>query len=192
MHKRILILDANPRAGSLCGALADAYCTEAQLNAEVQYFKLSAMEFNPDLAQGYHADQPLEPILQAFQAALAKADHLVIVAPFWWGGLPAKCKGLLDRTLLPGFAFKYVSGEDEPVPLLGGKTLRLMVTMDTPVEYFDTPEQMPLAQQLGAWVFQLCGFQPAAVSLFGPVIHSTEQQRKQWLEQSRAFGTDLC
>lgn len=192
MPKRILILDANPHAGSLCGALADSYSAAAEVNAEVQYFQLSAMEFNPNLAEGYHAEQPLEPVLKNFQAALANADHLVIVAPLWWGGVPAKCKGLLDRTLLPGFAFKYVSGEEEPVPLLEGKTLRLMVTMDTPPEYFENLAHMPLVQQLGAWVFQLCGFQPAEVSLFGPVIHSMEQQRQAWLEQSRGLGSDLC
>ncbi|MDN3719732.1 NAD(P)H-dependent oxidoreductase [Roseibium salinum] len=38
-------------------------------------------------------------------------EHFVVVHPLWWGGLPAKLKGVFDRILLPGMAFRYVSGK---------------------------------------------------------------------------------
>ncbi|MEZ5507060.1 MAG: NAD(P)H-dependent oxidoreductase [Gammaproteobacteria bacterium] len=41
---------------------------------------------------GYDA-QPLEPDLQTFQDSIVWAQHLVVVAPVWWGGLPARLKG---------------------------------------------------------------------------------------------------
>jgi putative NADPH-quinone reductase len=34
------------------------------------------------------------------------ADALVFVYPTWWSGLPAILKGWLDRTMLPGVAFR--------------------------------------------------------------------------------------
>lgn len=50
--------------------------------------------------------------------------------------MPARLKGLLDRTLLSGFAFQYVKGKAQPLRLLAGKTARLLLTMDSPVWYY--------------------------------------------------------
>ena len=49
---------------------------------------------------------------------------MVIFTPIWWGALPAKLKGLIDRTFLPGFAFQYEEGKLMPKQLLKGRTAR--------------------------------------------------------------------
>lgn len=133
MTPNLLVLNGNPKPDSLCHALAREYARSAeQRGARVTLHHVGELAFAPDLHHGYDEAQPLEPDLQAVQQSLMEAHHLVIVAPVWWGHLPARLKGLLDRTLLPGFAFRYQPGKAYPEQLLAGKTARLLLTMDSP------------------------------------------------------------
>ncbi len=133
MTPNLLVLNGNPKPDSLCHALAREYARSAeQGGARVTLHHVGELAFAPDLHHGYDEVQPLEPDLQSVQQSLMQAHHLVIVAPVWWGHLPARLKGLLDRTLLPGFAFRYQPGKAHPEQLLAGKTARLLLTMDSP------------------------------------------------------------
>src|SRR5690606_18138467 len=42
-----------------------------------------------------------------------------------------KLKGLIDRTFLPGWAYRF-EGRALPTPLLAGRSQRLVTTMDSP------------------------------------------------------------
>lgn len=53
------------------------------------------------------------------------------MTPVWWGSLPALLKGFIDRTFLPGWAFKN-RGHGLPDGLLAGRTARVISTMDSP------------------------------------------------------------
>ena len=132
MTPNLLVLNGNPKPDSLCHALAREYARSAEQGAPRHPASRGGLAFAPDLHHGYDEAQPLEPDLQAVQQSLAQAHHLVIVAPVWWGHLPARLKGLLDRTLLPGFAFRYQPGR-RTQRLLAGKTARLLLTMDSPL-----------------------------------------------------------
>ncbi|MDO6708584.1 NAD(P)H-dependent oxidoreductase [Photobacterium sp. 1_MG-2023] len=187
MRKNILLLNANPKTESFARALADAYEIEAREQFTVHRLNLSDMEFDPNLAAGYDAIQPLEPGLKAFQRQLAGADHLVLIAPIWWGGLPAQLKGFIDRTFLPGFAFQFEGDSPEPVPLLKGKTARIILTMDAPAEML-AEQAEPVLAQLDRFTLQFCGFSPAETTLLGSVILSTETQRQLWLKDIQALG----
>ncbi|MBY4678386.1 NAD(P)H-dependent oxidoreductase [Marinobacterium arenosum] len=191
MKKRVLVLNANPKQRSLCGLLAEAYAQEARAEAEVRTFQLAAMDFNPDLQHGYDRVQPLEPSLAAFQEALVWAEHLLICTPIWWVGIPAKFKGLLDRTLLPGFAFNFEAGNPHPIPLLGGKSVRILMTMDAPPEYYVDELGAPALKQLDLGTFKFCGFERVECDMFGPVIDSDEAQRQEWLERVKGLGADV-
>ena len=136
MPKRILVLDGHPGPDSLCGALAAAYAEGAiRAGHDVALLRLSDMTFDPDMGAGFDADKPLEPCLAEVQDKIAWCEHLVIVHPMWWGLMPAKLKGLLDRVLLPGFAFRYTSGKMLPDKLLQGRTAEVLVTADSPRWY---------------------------------------------------------
>lgn len=78
----------------------------------------------------------LEEDLVDSQQMILWADHVVLAYPNWWGFMPAITKGFFDRILLPGFAFKNYSGKNLPEKLLHGKSIRIMVTMDTPKWWF--------------------------------------------------------
>ncbi|NRB41894.1 MAG: NAD(P)H-dependent oxidoreductase, partial [Pseudomonadales bacterium] len=132
MSKRVLVLAANPKQDSFVNNLAKAYAQSAEKYHEVKLLEISEMDFDLDLSAGYSEESALEDSLKTFQAALQWCEHLVIVTPIWWGSLPAKLKGLIDRTFLPGFAFQYEKGQSIPKKLLQGRTARIVMAMDTP------------------------------------------------------------
>ena len=65
-----------------------------------------------------------------YQEDIAWADHLVFSFPIWWSAEPAILKGFLDRTLTPGFAYRYIGAKSQG--LLEGKTAALIVTSRAP------------------------------------------------------------
>ncbi|WED27758.1 NAD(P)H-dependent oxidoreductase [Vibrio sp. DW001] len=181
MMRNILLMNGNPKEASFAKQLSDTYEDEASKKYQVSRFNLSEMNFNPSLENGYDEIQPLEPGLIEFQQSVLIADHIVIVAPIWWGGLPAKLKGLFDRTFLPGFAFKFEDDNPEPVQLLKGKTSRLILTMDAPSDYA-TEQAQPIMQQLDQFTLQFSGVSKAEHNLFGSVILSDREQQHNWLQ----------
>ena len=177
----ILILNANPKTESLDAALAESYArTVREAGGACRVVHLRDLDFDPNLQEGYAAPQPLEPDLLRIQELIAKADHLVFVTPVWWGGLPARFKGLLDRVLLPGFAFRFEKGKAFPRRLLKGKTARVVATMDTPVWYFRFVMGDPLMKMLKQPVLGLCGVKVTGRNYFGPVAGSQESVREGW------------
>ncbi|MGB6188972.1 MAG: NAD(P)H-dependent oxidoreductase, partial [Aeromonas molluscorum] len=130
MIPNLLVINGNPKPDSLCHALAREYVRSAEASgARVTLLHIGELAFEPDLRHGYDRLPPLEPDLQRLQQSLTAAQHLVIISPVWWGSMPARLKGVLDRTLLPGFAFRYQKGKVHPERLLAGKTARLLLTM---------------------------------------------------------------
>jgi putative NADPH-quinone reductase len=188
--KNVLILNANPKRKSLCLSLADCYEIEARETANIRRFNLSDMAFNPSLDQGYDEIQALEPCLVEFQESLLWAEHIVIVTSTWWGGLPAKMKGLIDRVFIPGVTFKFEADNPYPIPLMEGKTARIILTMDMPAEYAQE-QARPVLEQLSKYTLEYCGVSPVTTSLFGSVIMSDLDQKTQWLEEASRLGKSL-
>jgi NAD(P)H dehydrogenase (quinone) len=186
--RHILVILGHPDSGSFNGALARAYGKAAGRENEVRYLLLGDLSFDPVMRKGFRGEEPLEADLVQAQAALVWAHHLVFVFPVWWGGLPALLKGFLDRTLLPGFAFQYHENGSGWDRLLAGRTAELLYTMDTPrwVDrwYFGSPT----LKQMKKGILGFCGVRLQQATYFGPIIRSTEPQRKQWLQKAEALG----
>jgi len=186
---RILVILGQPSAHSLSAAMAQAYRDGASAaGAEVRFLALGDLDFDPILHQGYRAIQPLEPALQAAQADIAWAGHLVWVYPIWWGGLPALLKGFLDRVFLPGFAFKYRPHSALWDRLLAGRSAELLVTMDSPPWYYRWVQRQPGHQQMKKTILEFSGIRPVRVHSFGPVVRSSDAARAGWIAQARALG----
>lgn len=183
MKKRILVIDGHTKADSYCGALATSYITKYSDDYEIKCVSLSTMQFNPDLTNGYDNEQALEPDLMAFQAALEWAEHITLFIPVWWGGLPAKFKGLIDRTFLPGFAFQYQPNKTIPDKLLTGRTARLILTLDTPPWYYRFFQGAPVVKQLKHTILGFCGIKVSSITYIGPIISSNKNKRTKWLNQ---------
>ena len=105
--KRIFVLNGHPAEKSLNRALAEAYASAATAAGhDVRLVHLKDLAFDADFGSAVYKDaKSLEPDLEMFQANVAWSDHIVLTTPMWWGGLPAKLKGLFDRAFMPGWAF---------------------------------------------------------------------------------------
>jgi putative NADPH-quinone reductase len=187
--KRILIIMAHPGSNSLTEAMAKQYQNGAQESgAEVHYLSLSALDFDPVLKEGYRGQQALEPDLIAAREAILWAQHLVFVYPIWWGAMPALLKGFIDRTFLPGFAFKYRKDSVWWDKLLAGRSARLITLMDTPPWYFRWVYRMPGHHQMKRTILEFCGVKPVKISSFGPVRGADDKQRENWLRKAYQTG----
>ena len=100
--------------------------------------------------------------------------------------MPARLKGLLDRTLLSGFAFQYVKGKAQPLRLLAGKTARLLLTMDSPVWYYRWWLGAPASRILDKQVLGLCGIRLTHHQYLGPMHTARDQDRARWLTETGA------
>lgn len=181
MTKKVLILAANPKKESFTNHLAIVYANSSMRKYEIRLLKLHEMNFDPNLADGYDNIQVLEEPLQVFQDSLKWCDHLVIFTPIWWGALPAKFKGLIDRVLLPGFAFQYENNKSIHKKLLTKKTARIIMTMDTPPWYYRMFQGAPAVKQLKIATLKFIGFNSVKITMFGPVISSNDTARSKWM-----------
>ena len=188
MSKRVLVLAANPKKDSFVSYLAEMYASSAEKKHEVQLLEISDMEFNLDLSAGYAEEHVMEDSLKSFQASLEWCEHLVIFTPIWWGSLPAKLKGLIDRTFLPGFAFQYEEGKLIPKKLLQGKTARIVMTMDTPPWYYYLIQGAPAIKQLKTTTLKFVGFNSVKTKMIGPIISATKESRLKWINDVSKLG----
>jgi NAD(P)H dehydrogenase (quinone) len=194
MAKNILLILGHPSKNSFNKALLDAYQTGAEsAGANCKIIYISDLKFDVNLAEGYKTGKAgqLEEDLVAAQKLFQWADHVAMVFPNWWGAMPAITKGFIDRVFLPGFAFKNHSGKTFPEKLLKGKTMRVMVTMDTPKFWFYLVHRASLYLILKKVVFGYVGFDPIRFSTFGFMRKSTDEQRTAWLKKVEQLGTQL-
>jgi len=187
---RILILDGHPAHDSFCGALAGEYAEKARAKGhDVRLRYLSAMEFDPDFGVARFKDaRPLEPDLQALWDDIVWCEHFVLAHPLWWGGLPAKLKGVFDRVLLPGKAFQYVSGKPLPEKLLKGRTSEVLVTSDTPGWYFRWVYGAGIRRQTEKQILGFCGLKPKGYHMFSPIRGSSDGSRAKMLSRAGELG----
>jgi len=194
MKKNVLLILGHPSENSFCNALLTAYRAGAEAaGASVKTLVISQLRFDVNLADGYRTYEAmqLEADLIEAQKLLLWADHVVLAYPNWWGFMPAITKGFIDRILLPGFAFKHQSGKLFPEKLLAGRSIRIMVTMDTPKWWFYLIYRASQYQILKNIVFGYVGFDPVRFSTFGFIRKSTPGRRAQWLQQVERLGQQL-
>ena len=179
--KRILLINANPKSQSLCKAMTRRYVDMAKQKHQLKEVHIGDLTFNPDLPEGYDSSSDLEDDLKAIQQQILWATHIVFIVPIWWGGMPAKFKGLIDRIFLSGFAFEYEPKKHIPNKLLTGRTAQIIVTLDTPVFWYKWIQGNPIYKQLKRTILDFVGIKNQSINYFGPVIGSSEEQRERWL-----------
>lgn len=187
---KILVINGHPNPDSFNHALADAFIKGASIDGknEVRYLQLSNMEFNPNLSFGYSKRVELETDLLEVQEWVKWCEHLVIIHPIWWGGLPAQLKGLFDRAFLPGFAFKYHEKGVWWDKLFAGRTAEILYTIDQPILYYKLINGAPGLKQLKKMILSFCGFKVKRVTGFANVRFSTPDKRAKWLERASQLG----
>ena len=189
--KKVLIINGHPNKESYVHALAESYTNGVlTTDAIVETINIGELDFQSNLSYGYSKITPLEPDLVSAIDKIKKADHIVWLFPMWWYGSPAVMKGFIDRTFLPGTAFKY-TGKPFPEQLFKGKSARIVVTADTPYWYNKWVMGNPAIKQLKKGTLEFSGIKPVKVSYFGPVKDSTTESRAKWIQEVYNLGTQL-
>lgn len=190
--RKVFIIDGHPADRSLTRTLAETY-SEAARDAghEVRITHLHDLRFDADFEHGSYSEiKPLEPPLERVLKDLEWSDHVVIAAPLWWGGLPAKLKGVFDRVLLPGRAFdtRKTNVIGMPLPMLTGRTGRVLLMTDTPGWFLRFAYGNAIVRQLRRQVLGFVGIRPARVSVFSGASHPREGTVERWQKNVRRIG----
>ena len=188
--KKILLINGHPNKESFCAALATSYKNGALANgASIKEITIGELNFNPNLSYGYQKRTDLEPDLIEAWEKIKWADHLVIVYPLWWGGMPALLKGFFDRTFLPGFAFQKRENSVWWDKYLTGKSARVITTMDQPPWYHWLIYGEPAHKAMKKMILEFCGIKPVKITSIGPIRFSTDEFRKKHLEKINTLGS---
>ena len=189
MPRRITTILGHISEESYCGELHRAYAGAAvAAGHEVRQIMLPRLGFDPILREAYRRPMPLEPDLVLAQEAIVWAEHLVFVYPTWWGQQPALLRGFVDRTFLPGWAFKYRENSPWWDRLLAGRSARLIVTMGAPPWYDLLVYRGSSRRAMKKAVLEFCGVKPVGVTAIGPVRHSTPEWRQRWIGRVAELG----
>ncbi|GAB4180389.1 MAG: NAD(P)H-dependent oxidoreductase [Thalassobaculales bacterium] len=190
MSRRILLIDGHPDPDPrrFVHALAAAYAEgAAAAGHELRRIEVAGLDFPllrtaADWESGAQA-----PGLAQAQAAIAWADHLVILYPLWLGGMPALLKGFLEQVLRPGFAVAEDRNRAAP-GLLTGKSARLVVTMGMPALVYRWFYFAHSLRALKRNILKYCGVAPVADTLVGGVAKLGAAGRARWLARLGELG----
>jgi len=190
--KRIYILNGHPAESSLNRTLAESYAQAAQ-NAghEVRLTHLHNISFDPDFGfGGYENQKPLEAELEQVLTDIEWSEHMVLTTPMWWGGLPAKLKGLFDRAFLPGRTFdtRKTNWMGMPTPMLSGRTGRVIMTSDTPNWFLRWIYHNAMLRQLRDQIFGFVGIKPARFTHFSGASHPKPDMVEHWITEVKGYG----
>ncbi|KHD88105.1 MAG: NADPH-quinone reductase [Bdellovibrio sp. ArHS] len=188
--KKILVINGHPNKEALGSEFARVYEAAAKAAGfDVKLMNIADLQFDPILHKGYLKIQELEPDLLQAQKDILWAEHIVITFPMWWGTIPALLKGFLDRTFLPGFAFKYHKNDPFWDRLLKGRTGRIIFTTDAPWWYNWIVNRDPAIRMMKTAVMEFCGIKPVGVTQFDNVKNRRPEEIKKFLQKVQDLGT---
>ena len=139
---------------------------------------------------GYDSQKPLEVDLEQVLDDIEWSEHVVLTTPMWWGGLPAKLKGLFDRAFLPGRTFntRETDWMGMPKPMLFGRTGRVIMTSDTPGWFMRWIYHNAMLRQLRDQILGFVGIKPARFTHFSSASHPKPGVVKRWITEVQGYG----
>ena len=187
---KISVILAHPDPASFNHTIAQAAVARLEENShEIVFHDLYAEGFDAMLPAGeIPKDAALPPAIADHCDQIRRADGIVIVHPNWWGMPPAVLKGWIDRVIRPGTAYEFLegdSGEGVPRGLLAARAALVFNTSNTSEERERGLFGDPLETIWRNCVFGLCGVGEVHRRMFGVVVTSTEEHRRQWLDEVR-------
>lgn len=187
---KVLIINGHPSQTSLTKHLLSVYRDAIPQDILVDTLAVRDLRFDPVLHNGYSKSQPWEPDLIRAAELLIDCDHLAIGFPLWWGAEPPALKGLMDRLLLPDFAFTYDAANNICGKLLGGRSADLFITMETPPLYMRTVLGDNVVSRYQQQIFAFCGIRPVRAIRFGPT-RNTAANLPHWQSRLEKAATSI-
>lgn len=187
--KHIVILQGHPDTDPLrlCRGLESAYSAAAQsAGHKVDRFDVATIEL-PFLTSQHEFEQgDLPAALHPLRDVLSTADHVVLIWPLWQGLPPARLKLVLEQLLRPGVAFRY-AGAGRTMPMLRGRSARMIVTMGMPSWFYRLRYGAAGVQAVVHNILQLVGMRPIHTTFFG-LAGASETRRARWFDKVRRLG----
>ncbi|MFT5355677.1 MAG: NAD(P)H dehydrogenase (quinone) [Polyangiales bacterium] len=190
MTTRLLAILAHPSQESFNAALHAAYVEGAREFVQVDELDLSELDFDPLLRAGFDESQVLEPDLERARRHIERAQHVSWFFPTWWAATPALLKGFVDRTFLPGWAFRYEKGKALPTPLLAGRTGRVVTTMDSPGWWYRFWHRRSVHASFINATLRFVGFAKVRHTTLHGVRAMSEQKRRAAIETMKRRGVE--
>lgn len=184
--KKILLLNAHADDDSLCFALAEQYFKGAKAAGhEIKKVNLAELEFDLVMKKKFFDKTRIEADVLQQQELIRWCNQLVIVTPNMWWNLPALLKGYFDRVFSYGFASDYKDKFPYVIPLLKGRSARVIYTENAPVFIGWLFRGDRFWKNIKISILRHCGFKPVKRTVFGPVKKASVQRRNGW--QTEAF-----
>ncbi|MEM9782020.1 MAG: NAD(P)H-dependent oxidoreductase [Pseudomonadota bacterium] len=194
MPGRIFILNGHPGPSSITRQAVARYAASAEAAGhEVRVSQLADLSFDPDRGvAGYGEAKPLELVLEEALGNLEWCSHFVLAFPLWWGGLPAKLKGWIDRVFVPGrtFTTEKTTLLGLPAPLLTGRSARVVITSDTPRSFLWLAYGDAILRQLRGQILGFVGFKPVRITFFAPASDPKPGAVDRLLAEMEQLGRD--
>lgn len=187
---KISVILAHPNKKSFNHAIAKTTIETLKQNGhEVFFHDLYEEKFDPILpTEEIPKDVTLPSEIEKQCKEISEADGIVIVHPNWWGQPPAILKGWVDRVIRPGVAYEFFEddkGEGVPNGLLKAKSAIVFNTSNTETEREKKTFGDPLETIWKNCIFDLCGVKNFYRRMFNIIVISSEEQRKEWLQEVR-------
>jgi len=188
---KILVVVAHPNKDSFNHAIARAATRASKEKGHTVIFHdLYGENFDPLLPfEEIPETGPVHPEVDRHCKDLSTADGIIVVHPNWWGQPPAVLKGWIDRVIRPGVAYNFEEddqGEGVPVGLLKAQAALVFNTSNTPEVREKAVFGDPLENIWKMCIFDLCGVKTVYRKMFGVIVTSTPDQRKEWLKEVEA------
>ena len=179
-----LVLCGHPMEPSFSASLADRYADVLlQAGIATRRVDLARMVVPTSIASRLPDDADMQGDVARLWQDMLWADHVVIVHPLWWGGMPAKLKALFDVVLQSGKAYRYEGRNPLPLGLLKGRSARLVVTSDTPGWFMALAYGNAYFRAVKNQILKFVGFSPVRLTHLSVMRHSTAEQRDKMLER---------
>ena len=186
---QISVILAHPYDESFNHAIAKTVVDTLKENNHTVYFHdLYKENFDPVMtAKELVSDHSEDKQVIEHYEEIKSVDGIIIIHPNWWGQPPAILKGWIDRVFRQGIVYDFAKndkGEGYLVKLVKAQTGLVFNTANTPEQVENTVFGDPLENLWKACVFGFCGIQTFDRKLFRVVVSSTEQERKEWLNDA--------
>jgi len=178
----ITLVLAHPNPDSLNHSLARSiFAALRESGHDVVLHDLYDERFDPCLtAQEIETHRSDDALVERHAAEIQEADGLVLVHPNWFDQPPAILKGWVERVIREGTAFSRDAGGGFE-GLLDVRAALLVTTANAP---YDASAGDALDAFWKAFVLPTCGIPTIERLHLTPVIASSLEQRRAWLEEA--------
>ena len=189
-HRNICIINGHPHDGDhYVTALADAYERGAKDRGyEISRIDVGRLKITPLQDPAKFQQEPVDAVIRESQKKIAEAQHVVFFFPMWFGGLPAYTRAFIERLGCGGFFLEEGGETGWPHKMMGGKSIRIVMTMGMPSMAYRLIFGAFSLRGLERSVFGISGFDPVRHTLIGMVEGMGDKGRRNWIDKLEDMG----